>query len=164
LNLTGDAYPNDPILTLSGGSWSGGKYLIDPSQALTITTNAFSGYGSHPDDIVRLAVEGITDIFQFHSDVPGTNFLTFTVPAFSFTGGQEYHAAGVFDALVDVNPKAALPDSINAAFYEVATILVIRAVPEPSTYAVLLAGLGLIGFATRRRLKSSRVRWTTPQV
>ena len=30
LNLTDDAYPNVPILTLGGGTWSGGKYVINP--------------------------------------------------------------------------------------------------------------------------------------
>jgi hypothetical protein len=42
LNLTGDAYPNNPVLTLSGGVWSNGKYVLDVRQSLVITTNAFS--------------------------------------------------------------------------------------------------------------------------
>ena len=92
LDLTGDAYSNDPVLTLSGGVWSGGVYVIDPSQALTITTNAFSGYGTHADDLIRVGVEGIGIASQFHSIVPGTDFLTFTVPAFSLVSGQEYSA------------------------------------------------------------------------
>ena len=29
-----------------------------------------------------------------------------------------------------------------------------NAVPEPETYAMMLAGLGLLGFATRRKLKA----------
>jgi len=32
----------------------------------------------------------------------------------------------------------------------------IAAIPEPETYALLLAGLGLIGFVTRRRLRGTR--------
>jgi hypothetical protein len=32
---------------------------------------------------------------------------------------------------------------------------VLNAVPEPETYAMLLAGLGLVGFAVRRRASSS---------
>ena len=31
--------------------------------------------------------------------------------------------------------------------------LLVSAVPEPATYAMLLAGLGLVGFATRRRTR-----------
>ena len=30
-------------------------------------------------------------------------------------------------------------------------LLVMAAVPEPETYAMMLAGLGMIGFAARRR-------------
>jgi hypothetical protein len=39
-------------------------------------------------------------------------------------------------------------ENISSGFY-------IAAVPEPETYAILLVGLGLVGFAMRRRLKQS---------
>ena len=32
LNLTGNAYPGPPLVTLTGGAWSGGKYVVDPAQ------------------------------------------------------------------------------------------------------------------------------------
>ena len=67
LNLTGDAYPNNPVLTLSGGVWSNGKYVIDVRQSLVITTNAFSAYGTHPDDLIGIGVDGVADASQFHS-------------------------------------------------------------------------------------------------
>lgn len=38
-----------------------------------------------------------------------------------------------------------------AALYEISFSGVVAAVPEPETYAMLLAGLGLVGFAARRR-------------
>lgn len=152
LNLTGNAYPNDPILTLSGGVWSGGKYLIDPSQSLSITTNAFSAYGTHPDDAIFIYAAGSMRALQFHSAVPGTNFLTYTVPAFTFVAGQDYGVGGGFIAAVDVNPVAALPSSWNAASYSVSTTIVVQAVPEPSICLGMLAGLGVLGFAARRKL------------
>ncbi len=153
LNLTGDAYPNDPILTLSGGVWSGGKYLIDPSQSLSITTNAFSAYGTHLDDALFIYAAGGVRALQFHSAVPGANFLTYTVPAFTFVAGRDYDVGGGFIAAVDVNPVAALPGSWNAATYSVSTAIVVQAVPEPSIYLAMLAGLvGALGFAARRKL------------
>ena len=38
------------------------------------------------------------------------------------------------------------------------SITSVAAVPEPETYAMLIAGLGLIGFKTRRRTNASLMR------
>jgi hypothetical protein len=48
-------------------------------------------------------------------------------------GSNSYAGAGFIDGLAFVN---------------------VAAVPEPSTYALMLAGLGLVGFVARRRKKS----------
>ena len=125
LQLTGDAYPNAPLLTLSGGTWSNGKYVIDPGKSLTITTNVYTAYGSHPDDRIAIGVEGSGEVGQFSSAVPGTKFMTFTVPASAITAGRTFNVFGNFAALVDLNPKATLPGSINAAFYSASTAVIV---------------------------------------
>ena len=140
LQLTGDAYPNPPILTLTGGAWSNGKYVIDASQTLTVTTNAFTGYGTHADDHICAGMLGTTiprpfvEVApwgckwlsgfpnQFHSSTPSPNFVTFTMPAYTLVGGNEYLVAGFFESMVDVKPNAALPGSVNAATYHVNTV------------------------------------------
>lgn len=47
-------------------------------------------------------------------------------------------------------------DSLNSAFRIFGTLTpVVSAVPEPSTYALMIAGLGLVGFVAHRRRKTS---------
>ncbi len=128
LNLTGDAYPNTPYVTLTGGSWAGGKYEIDPGRPLTITTNAFAAYGSHPEDAIALAVEGVGETLQFHSASPNSNTVTITVPANTFVAGREYAGWAAFIAAVDVRPHASFPGSLNAAIYTSSTGFRIKAV------------------------------------
>jgi hypothetical protein len=144
LQLTGDAYPNPPTLTLSGGAWSNGKYVIDASQALTLTTSAYTAYGTHRDDLICAGILGpgfnrpFVEVApwgcgwlegfprQRHSTKPSPNFVTFTMPAYSLVGGNDYTVGGFFEAMVDVNPIAALPGSVNTASYSVNTFATVR--------------------------------------
>jgi hypothetical protein len=49
------------------------------------------------------------------------------------------------------------PSQISFVFYNNLQVAPsIAAIPEPETYALLLAGLGLIGFVTRRRLRGAQ--------
>ncbi len=159
LDLVGNAFPNAPLITLAGGSWSGGKYILDVSQPLTITTNAFAGYGTHADDVILVAASSDGDnpdialLGQAHSSTPGTNFLSLTLPAFTFASGHDYLVGGGFSSIVDLAPHASLPGSLNAASYDVFTALTVSAVPEPETYALLLLGFGVLTFSLRRRLR-----------
>jgi hypothetical protein len=160
LNLSGpngaDEFPNTPILTLSGGAWSGGMYLIDPSHALTITTNAFSAYGQNPHDYMFLGSTGTMNnvVFfesQFFSDVPGTNFLTFTVPAFSFIAGNAYDIVSAFRLVTD--SSNAIAGSENDAFFEMDTFVRVSAVPEPT-------GVGRFRSGWARFVAAAQVRLT----
>ncbi len=139
LVLAGNAYPNPAVMTLTGGNWANGAYVLDPAQPLTITTNAFTAYGTHADDLICVGaigpgfpmpfVEvapfgcGWLQARQFHSSVPGSNTLSFTFPPNTFVAGQEYVIGGGFQALVDVHPVAGLPGSTNAAYYRTTTTI-----------------------------------------
>ena len=127
LNLSGNAYPNIPLITLTGGSWANGKYVIDVDKPLTVTTSAFTGYGSHVDDAIVIEVVGISRALQFHFQTPGPNTLSITVPANSFTAGQEYEISAQFGAAVDVHGDAGLPGSLNAAVYQTSTSVMVKA-------------------------------------
>ena len=153
LNVNGDLYPNTPVLNVTGGTWSGGRYLIDASQPLTITSNVFGGFGgtSYGSSIFG-GVLGVSTI-QSLSITPGTsNYLQFTLPAFSLQAGNTYTGMGSFRANADLN---FVGGSVNIADYESLTAFTIVAVPEPETYAMLLAGLGLLGFVAHRRKQQS---------
>jgi hypothetical protein len=52
-------------------------------------------------------------------------------------------------ALVDKQDNAALPGSINAAFYEVSTLFVVQAIPKPSVWVMVVAGVVSVGVSVR---------------
>jgi hypothetical protein len=62
-----------------------------------------------------------------HSAAPGTNSITFTIPANTLVAGREYGGGAYYAAGVDVHPVAELPASLNAAVYSASTTLIIRA-------------------------------------
>jgi hypothetical protein len=142
LFLTGDAYPNVPVLTLTGGNWVNGKYVVDPAQPVTITTNAFTAYGTNSNDRIALGalVPGLVLPFQeiapwscawiqacqYAADVPGSNTLSYTIPANTLVAGNEYLAAAVFTRVVDrYNPG--LTGTDNFAYYHIQTKVTIKA-------------------------------------
>jgi hypothetical protein len=147
LRLTGDQYPNAPLLTLSGGAWIGGKYVIDTDKPLTITTNEFTAYGTHVDDQICMGLIGgqftlpWEEIAPFGCSnfgniplasrsartSPGTKTATLTIPANTLRDGVEYVAVVGFTAVVDDQPNGALPASRNVAVYEQSTLVQVLA-------------------------------------
>ncbi|NJD89356.1 MAG: hypothetical protein FIB05_15250 [Betaproteobacteria bacterium] len=140
LNLSGDAYPAPPVLTLNGGSWSNGNYIIDPTKPLTITTNAFSGYGTHLNDVICLFLRGpgyavpagaVTSCplyLQTASAVPSPNFVSVVIPPNTLTASGEYTLVASFNAIVDARSNSALPGSNNNARYLTVTTVSLKAV------------------------------------
>src|SRR6185436_10204521 len=144
LALTGDAYPNVPIVTLTGGSWANGKYVVDPAQPVTLTTNAFTAYGGKADDRIILAAlqPGFTipfqeiapwscswltpvGICQSAGTVPAKT-ATYAIPANTLVAGQEYTAIANIAKVVDRNGTA-LPSATTRAYYQIHTQLTIKA-------------------------------------
>lgn len=144
LNLSGDAYPNTPVLRFNQGTWKDGKLEFDPDKPLTITTNAFSAYGSHVNDAINIGINDI-EMLQLHSAVPGwnttgfppitvaanTNSASLTIPANTFVSGRDYSGWASFTAAVDANLNPGLPGSLNFAAYEVETEFNLKATVAP---------------------------------
>jgi len=87
LQVTGDAYPNPPMVSFSQGAWIDGKFNFDPARALTITTNAFTAYSA-----MRGGIHvnwGIGNRGQLAVENPA-NSMTVTIPAGSYASGQEF--------------------------------------------------------------------------
>jgi hypothetical protein len=56
---------------------------------------------------------------------------------------------------LDFYPTGTTPGSqLFFVFYDNVTVSPLAAIPEPETYALMLAGLGLLGFAARRRRRA----------
>ena len=119
LALTGDAYPNPPpVLSLSGGRWSDGAYVIESDKELVITTSTYTAYGTHRNDVICAFVLGLDSsggIFGScpgtvarASDSPTTRSVTHRVAANRLVAGQPYTIIANFHAIVDSRSPAAL--------------------------------------------------------
>jgi hypothetical protein len=167
LNTSGSGFPGltVPKVTLSGGNWSGGVYVIDVSQPLTITTNAFasfssggtSGSGSWVESRIDSELADslgnlVASAAYFHSE-NATNFITLTVPANTLIAGSTYN--GFMENIGIVSMSTELSGALSAAYVGLETNYTVSAVPEPSTYAAL-AGAGMLAFASWRRRQGAK--------
>jgi hypothetical protein len=128
-SLGGDAYPNAPIFTLSGGEWVGGTYFIDPAQPLSVTTNAFTGFGSGADASVHVylgpgeVTPNLFDYWALRSSSPTANSASLTIPAGTMRAGSQYYLAASFRTHSDVR---AGPPSLYA-YHGAVTNLTVKA-------------------------------------
>jgi hypothetical protein len=134
MNLQG-SYPEIPVLTLSGGQWdSGGRYVIDPRQPLTITTSDYAGWGSHQDDGLFLVVgtngTNILSVGRHRSGGGGPNSISLTVPANTFVAGQQYYAVGTFQAFSDQH-NGPPERSVSAVFSTLTSVFIKADLPPP---------------------------------
>ena len=135
LNLTGDLYSaNAPVLTVTGGMWQGGKYILEESQSLTITTSAFLEWGTHVEDAIALALSGCDyeqNEMVFAMQGGGPNWHSITIPSGALTRGQTYNCFGGFMAFSDVQATIpGLPGAVGAAFYSRDTEFDVLVVPD----------------------------------
>lgn len=139
LNFPANAFPvNTPKVTLTGGTWVGGKYLVEANQPLTITTNAFTNFAQNADGVTELDVEGVTGQLVFNSDNPGgPNFLTTTIPANTLVAGTDYSGESTFYGLMD--KRGSIATRIDATVYARSTNFTIAAIPpiQPGAQATL---------------------------
>ncbi len=153
---------NNTGAALTGVQWGVG---FDPDQGgsgKNITTNTILGQGANAavsaadylygtNLAVTLANTTSASAYAIGAYI-GTDCCTAVVPSVALGGAQAVGFGNVAD------------DSISLAYNIgnlcagcTATIgydYVFTAVPEPKTYAMLLAGLGLIGFSARRRMNT----------
>ena len=149
---------NAPLFTLTGGTWSGGVYVVNVNQAVTITSNAFAGFSSNANGHISfdLFQQGgglnINDERLYSDDTGADNFISYTINADTLTSGQTYSVNGSFAAVLDIDTT--IPGALLAAFLESSTNFTISAVPEPSAYAAC-AGLVVLGLACWRRRRKA---------
>lgn len=150
LNLGGN-FTNTPQATVSAGAWTGGVLQLDVSQALTITTNAISGWANDGTFHLGMNING----FGYNpTDTPDTftaSSAAYTIPAFSLTAGDTYTVGIKFAKLS--GSSSAYAGATSSAGYNTQTSFTILAVPEPAALEQLLCGATVLAgaFAIRRR-------------
>lgn len=143
----------DMISLLPGSPGTFSASIVQAANGLIIDDFTFSPASFAGRVAVNLSsVSGPVSFFAglFFADTP--NELAFS----NFSSGDFSFAADV-SALTPLTLRvfgavtAADGNLGGAGAYNVAITAAVAAIPEPQTYALLLAGLGVIGFAARRR-------------
>lgn len=101
------------------------------------------------DAIIDLTVDGLTQQFDlpyaWYSSGP-SDFLTFSTPA---PVVFDFGSLGLVTIAIDAPPTLSSP--IGTVYGDLHGSVTTTPVPEPGTYALLLSGIGAIGFVARRR-------------
>ena len=97
------------------------------------------------DTFVHISMDGIT----WHSvgEIGGST-SGIDIDAFGWGPSDEFAYVQLTD---DGSADGQTGDTVGADIDAVGAISTVAAIPEPETYALLLAGLGLLGFAARRK-------------
>jgi hypothetical protein len=157
LDLTGGVFPSVAPQVAGGGTWSGGTFLVDVTDANNyITFNSFTGMTGA--DYIVFDVWSTTDYHAStswsHSN--GTNFFLGPDQQSGLpylTIGDSYQASVTFLKVItsDTASVPTLGSELGYSFMATRTYFTLQAIPEPSTYALLALGLGLVGFQRLRR-------------
>ena len=149
-DVSNDMLDSDQTVFFIGVAVDGGTVASSPA---TFDSTVFSTWDSNFAFGGSTLSYNAVWISNGHLVSPGTNldgFLVHTASIdaptsanwFAFTSGSEYTGGGHFNT------------SYNPGWEGVATEQQASVVPEPANVALLLAGLGLVGFAARRRALS----------
>jgi len=165
VTLAGNLYPNTPsVASLSQGTFNAGTLLIDPTAPLALASNIFAANFAAGSTRISLQIEDnfgnrVVDQLTTTADA-----LSYTAPVGTFVAGRDYLLKLEFDRLSDTATHDFGSDWIRytggptdvEALYSTYTTLSISAIPEPATYATILAALALAATVCRRRHAATR--------
>ena len=153
INLPADLYDKTPIPTFDGASFDALNNLT-PGQGLTIGASIFT-----PDDHATggqtfLSIFDLTTNSDVFSAFGSNTRSSWTVGSGVFQAGHQYEAQLIFDNFLSANdggvPTTARSDLRTDIIFQVPA-----AVPEPATWAMMLAGFGGLGMTLRRSRRSA---------
>jgi probable HAF family extracellular repeat protein len=140
-----------------GGNWSRAFDINDAGQVVGQTSTAEGDWhafitGSDGMGMRDLGTLGGSRSFAYDINNAGQ------VVGYSHTAGGSEHAfitGPDGEGMVDLNSLVDLPDGViltqAAGINNNGQVIAMGVIPEPETYALMLAGLGLLGFMARRK-------------
>ncbi len=147
--LSGGSFPNVTMIT--GGTWSGDKLLIDPTQNYTLNFSAFSGFGA--GDKISFHIDGSgSDGHEVESTSSVTSFLI-SAGDFVLANGNTTSADLAFINGISTNTD--ISGATGSTAYVTILSFTIQAIPEPSTYAAIFGGLALAGVMIQRHRRKA---------
>ena len=143
-------------------SFSTGTVTITPGFAVLIQNTLV---GSLSADVSNIAASSVTNISSFDYSLTGTDFVASVntdagpislmgptaLSTYNFAGGSYSGSLGF--TVAGANGTFPVASTAILTISNVTIANPVSAVPEPETYAMLLAGLGLMGTIARRRKK-----------
>ena len=127
---------------------------IDHSLTFTITTPLFAGSGVSDIPLSFFSIDytnitGLSATILDSSNSLYASFVTNGDPDHLILPANSFFAAGNYTLKIGGNSVGT-----NGGFYSIAAVTV--PVPEPETWAMLLAGVGLVGLRLRQKIASRR--------
>jgi len=127
------------------GNWTGINYLksFEVKDIGTITGATLSGWTFSPNELNASGCNGGVSGGACFVSSPAASLTNHMVFDIDFTGTVDFSAPHLkVEFLTGLNDRKATGSLLSQT---------IPSVPEPQTYALLLAGLGAVGFVARRR-------------
>jgi hypothetical protein len=134
--------------TVARGAGPGGPYTVTEN----ITNNTNQDWTDFHITVTEPATGGQGDVFTSHNQSTLTGFTLDSSSGprnLDFTGSLVAHSSTT--ATFNLSPFDPGADNGPTTF----TLTQVPTIPEPETYAMLLAGLGLMGSIVKRRNKSN---------
>jgi hypothetical protein len=148
---------------LGGGAWLFKLYDINLSAfGSTAFISSMAVFGPEPNSITTVPGGGVSEVDKSPDKGPFDLLLysyMFDKGSDKLTNGEEisWNVFGI-DYPHDDHPfRPVLALHVQDTNYSPDSAWYVRLVPEPQTYAMLLAGLGLLGFMVQRRKKRNPI-------
>jgi len=137
IDMFAAAYPNQPLITPSVGTWADGKLEITASQVaagFTLTTNTSTGNGFVTINVIDSNDNDIV-IAEANTNGAGPFSVSASISPSLLSVGQTYEVEAEFDQVIDVTPLDGQPWAAPGAnafgVLSSTTVLLIEVVPDP---------------------------------